>query len=84
MKANTKAEVMDRLRGFDVNIYVQGTWVWVSGSNANGLRRELRDIGFRFSPKKHKWYWRQPEQNNWKPSKLKINNDDWANPNHRR
>jgi len=36
---------------------VCGSWLWVSGQTWR-YKKQLKDHGFRWAPKKHQWYWR--------------------------
>lgn len=40
----------------DILIELIGTWIWISG-NTYSVKDRLKDLGFRWTKKKHKWYW---------------------------
>lgn len=42
-------------------IEIVGRWVWVSG-NTYPFRKELKEIGLFFAPKKAMWYYRPPHE----------------------
>jgi len=42
-------------------IEIVGRWVWVSG-NTYPFRKELKEIGLFFAPKKLMWYYRPPHE----------------------
>jgi len=55
-------EIMSQLILLDgLTIEIIGTWVWVSG-NTYAYRKELKDIGLFFAPKKLMWYYRPPHE----------------------
>lgn len=43
-----------------LTIELVGYWIWVTG-NTYALRKELKDAGFMFAPKKMAWYFRTAE-----------------------
>lgn len=50
-------EIISQIIGFDITIEVCGNWIWLTG-NTYAYRKELRESGFFFAPKKSMWYWR--------------------------
>lgn len=49
-------EVLQQIITFEgINIEVCGSWIWAF--NSYGYRKELKDIGFKYAPKKQAWYW---------------------------
>lgn len=49
-------EVLQRIITFDgINIEVCGSWIWAF--NSYEYRKELKEIGFKYAPKKKAWYW---------------------------
>lgn len=40
----------------DITIELCGSWIWISG-NTYQHRKELKEIGFKYAPKKKQWYW---------------------------
>jgi hypothetical protein len=53
---------------FDITIEICGNWIWLSG-NTRRYSKQLKEIGFFYSPRKQMWYWRPSgwESNNHKP-----------------
>ncbi len=50
-------EIIEQLTRFSgLNIEVIGSWIWISG-NTYPIRKELKELGFRFAGKKKMWYW---------------------------
>ncbi|MCM1048699.1 MAG: J domain-containing protein [Clostridiales bacterium] len=49
-------DVLQQIIFFDgINIEVCGSWIWAF--NSYTYRKELKDIGFKYAPKKQAWYW---------------------------
>lgn len=44
-----------------LEIEICGTWVWVSG-DTKPVKEGLKAAGFRWAPKKMKWYWKPAGQ----------------------
>lgn len=40
----------------DILIELIGTWIWISG-NTYSVKDRLKELGFKWTKKKHKWYW---------------------------
>jgi hypothetical protein len=40
----------------DIMVELVGSWIWVSG-NSYSVRDRLKELGFKWSSKKHMWYW---------------------------
>lgn len=40
----------------DITIEICGAWLWLSG-NTYQHRKELKEYGFKYAPKKCQWYW---------------------------
>ncbi|QEL88600.1 molecular chaperone DnaJ [Bacillus mycoides] len=66
-KLNTKTEtsgayqnIIDELIKYDLEIEIIGTWVWVTG-NTYSLKKELKELGFKWASKKRAWYWYEGE-----------------------
>ena len=38
-----------------------GTWLWIGG-DTYPVRKELKNIGCRWSPTKSRWYWKHPKE----------------------
>lgn len=57
----TAQEFMDKIEkmlGWDVQIEIIGSWLWVSG-NTKQYKEILKEMGFKFSGKKIAWYWHE-------------------------
>ena len=53
-----------------ITIELIGTWIWVYGPGCRaspGLRQALKDLGFRYAPKKKKWHWGRLDRPNRRP-----------------
>lgn len=50
-------EVLQKVIYFE-NIVIElcGSWIWISG-NTYQYKDELKEIGFKYAPKKRSWYW---------------------------
>lgn len=49
-------EMLNKIIGFsNVTIEICGSWLWVF--NSYDYRNELKEIGFKYAPKKKAWYW---------------------------
>jgi len=61
-------EIINQIIHFDITIEIIGNWIWLSG-NTKRYSKQLKEIGFYYSPKKKMWYWRPSgwESNNHKP-----------------
>jgi len=61
-------EIIGQIIHFDITIEICGNWIWLSG-NTRRYSKQLKEIGFFYSPKKQMWYWRPSgwESNNHKP-----------------
>ena len=49
-------EIIDKISDLDISIEKCSHWLWVTG-NTYPCRQLLREVGFRYSYKKHAWYW---------------------------
>ena len=55
-----------------IEIEVCNLWIWVSG-NTYSVRKELKDKGLRFAPKKELWFWRPDyAKKEWRSSPLPM------------
>jgi hypothetical protein len=61
-------EIISQIIHFDITIEICGNWIWLSG-NTRSYSKQLKEIGFYYSPRKQMWYWRPSgwESNNHKP-----------------
>lgn len=61
-------EIIGQIIHFNINIEICGNWFWLSG-NTRLYSKQLKEIGFYYSPKKQMCYWRPSgwESNNHKP-----------------
>ncbi len=51
-------EILQKVIHFsNITIELCGSWIWLSG-NKYQYRKELKEIGFMYAPKKKQWYWR--------------------------
>lgn len=49
-------EMLNKIIGFsNVTIEICGSWLWVF--NSYDYRKELKEMGFKYAPKKQAWYW---------------------------
>ena len=50
--------IFDKIKGFvNIKAEVCGSWLWVNGETWR-YKKELKEYGFRWAPKKRQWYWR--------------------------
>ena len=49
-------EIIYRLIGLNVGIELCGNWIWLSGKNTFDCRKQLKKLGFMWSPNKLRWY----------------------------
>jgi hypothetical protein len=61
-------EIINQIIHLNITIEICGNWIWLSG-NTKRYSKQLKEIGFFYSPKKQMWYWRPSgwESNNHKP-----------------
>jgi hypothetical protein len=61
-------EIISEIIHLDITIEICGNWIWLSG-NTRPYSKQLKEIGFFYSPRKQMWYWRPSgwESNNHKP-----------------
>ena len=52
--------VMERIAGINADIEVIGSWIWVTKGGYE-YRSLLKEIGFRYAPKKKCWCWHHGE-----------------------
>lgn len=70
-------EIIDKIIQYPgLEIEIIGTWIWVSG-NTYPIRQILKEIGFKFAPKKKRWYWHAGEFR--KRSKTDLSIEDIRN-----
>ena len=51
-------DIFNAIRHFrDIHVEVCGTWLWVNG-NTKPYKDQFKDLGFKWAPNKHRWYWR--------------------------
>ena len=59
METETKTleQVIDFCRSHDLDAEKVGSWVWVSFEETpdEAIRQAMKDLGFRFSPRRKKW-----------------------------
>lgn len=49
-------DMLNKIIGFNgVTIEIIGNWIWCFDSF--GFRKELKELGFKYAPKKQAWYW---------------------------
>jgi len=49
-------EMLSKIIGFsNATIEICGSWLWVF--NSYDYRKELKEMGFKYAPKKQAWYW---------------------------
>jgi len=52
-------DIFDKIKHFvNVKSEVCGSWLWLSGQTWR-YKKELKELGFKWAPKKHQWYYRQ-------------------------
>ena len=49
--------IIDKIRDLPIDIEICGTWVWVDSGKGNPANAVLKDLGFKFSPRKKRWSW---------------------------
>jgi hypothetical protein len=61
-KGNNKAyqDIIDKLIQYDLEIEIIGTWIWITG-NTYSLKKELKDLGFKWASRKKAWFWYEGE-----------------------
>ena len=53
-------ELFDKIKHFvNIKAEVCGTWLWLSGETWR-YKKELKEYGFKWAPKKRQWYWSPP------------------------
>ena len=65
-------EIINQIIRFQgVFIELIGNWIWLSG-NTYPYRKEIKELGFYFAPKKLMWYYRPPDykSSNKKPQSI--------------
>lgn len=53
--ASQFTEVIEKLRNFDIDIEIVGNWLWIGG-NTLSCKEVLKELKFKWSPKKKLWY----------------------------
>lgn len=65
-------EVLQQIISFDgITIDVVGCYIWVDG-NTYQYKEALKELGFRWSAQRHKWYWHNGEYRRRGNSKLSF------------
>lgn len=61
--------VLNELVKIKANITIElvGRWIWVYGPDTKTIKNRLKELGFRWSPKKEKWHWGTSTHKNTKP-----------------
>lgn len=51
--------ILDALVKLHSNIIIEvvGTWIWVYGPDTKEIKDKLKELHFKWSPKKQKWHW---------------------------
>lgn len=52
--------IIDELIKYDLEIEIIGTWIWITG-NTYSIKKELKELGFKWASKKKAWYWYEGE-----------------------
>ncbi len=55
MENRSFKEVLNEIIGYRIEIEIIGSWVWCFDGYA--YREKLKELGFRFAPKKKAWTW---------------------------
>jgi hypothetical protein len=53
----------------DITIEVVGSWIWLSG-NTKDIKDKLKELGFKWAPKKKMWYYGEMKRKNPNPKSL--------------
>jgi len=53
----------------DIIIDIIGSWIWLDG-NTKPIKNILKDLGFKWAPKKKKWYYGEMKSRNLKPKSM--------------
>lgn len=48
--------IIESLLRFDIEIEICGVWLWLGG-NTYAIKESLKELGFKWSSDKKKWYW---------------------------
>lgn len=54
----------------DITIEVIGHWIWVYGPDTKAIKTQLKELGFKWAPKKEKWHWGISSHRTIKPMKM--------------
>ena len=53
--------VQERFNPEGLRLELSGSWLWLSGTGTFAVREGLKQLGFRYSPDKKCWYYRQDD-----------------------
>lgn len=61
--------ILNELVSLRANITIEliGRWIWVYGPDTRSIKRRLKELGFRWAPKKEKWHWGTSAHKSTKP-----------------
>ena len=58
-------EIFDKIKTFaGIKAEVCGTWLWLTGKTWL-YKKQLKEFGLRFAPKKQAWYWHPQDYKKW-------------------
>ena len=52
-------EIIEIIRSLKLQAELVGCWLWLTGKDTHDHRQALKELGFRYSPSKRSWYWRE-------------------------
>lgn len=52
-------EVLEKIINYDIDIQIIGDWIWCF--NSYQYRNQLKELNFRYAPKKRAWAWHSDE-----------------------
>ena len=66
--------VLNELVKMKVNITIEiiGHWIWVYGPDTRAIKNQLKELGFRWAPKKEKWHWGTSTHKTTKPMDMEF------------
>ena len=66
---NELKNILNELVSLRANITIEliGHWIWVYGPDTKAIKKRLKELGFRWAPKKEKWHWGTSAHKSTKP-----------------
>lgn len=66
--------VLNELIKLKANITIElvGHWIWVYGPDTRAIKDKLKELGFKWAPKKAKWHWGTSTHRYTKPMDMEL------------